>query len=248
MPPFVSLAKSAEGLAQLRQRISALERTAQKFAATVAIAHFIDSELPHRGLPLGCVHEVHGTRLAQAIAFASLLTSRIAPNGNVFFIAPNRLLHPVGLLPFNIDFKNWIHITPRRPADRIWAALEALRCREVTAVIGVLPLTDLTICRQFQLAAESSRATCFLLGEATTPSAASVITRWRVASRPCSLPSAGFNQCFWKIDLTYCRGGRPNSWQAIYQNGLFENIELQAPFRKGPVMQTYPVLEERLAI
>lgn len=242
-----SLLSFQEELTQLRQKVSVLEGNFQKFSKVISVADFIDRRLPQQGLPLGCVHEIHGVRLAQAIAFASLISNRIKPDGNVLFVAPNRSFYPLGLLPFHIDCKNWLHVRLPHANDRHWTVLEALRCHSVTAVLGVIAPTDLTFCRQLQLAAENSGATCFILGSNKAASTASVITRWKIA--PHSSDSfSGFQRSSWKIDLAYCRGGQPESWEVICRGCLIENAKLSVAYRGKLAVEESVTHPTRIAV
>jgi protein ImuA len=194
----------------LRDRINDLEGAPHRFGRTIAVSDAIDLHLPGGGLPLGCMHEIKGNP-ANAIAFAGLLSSRIPRQGATFYIEPQKSFYPLGLLPYGVNLQSWIHIRARRPKDLVWAALEALRCPQVTAVLAVMEAADLTFCRRLQLAAESYGVTGFILG-----STASAITRWRVKSQ---------RNSFWSVDLLYCRNGRPASWQVQWRNGSLETLQ-----------------------
>ena len=209
-------------LSDLREKVGRLDGTSRRLARTVTICDFIDNALPARGLPLGCIHEVKGNP-ASVIAFSALLSARIGGQGAIFYIAPDRNFSPLGLLPYSVRLEQWVHVCARRPQDLIWTVLETLRCPQVNAVIAALPQADLTTCRRLQLAAESSGATGFLIGNSLSSNIASAITRWRVA------PLRGFSgQAFdhpaWRIDLTYFRGGRPDNWKVICRNGYIERF------------------------
>src|SRR5580658_10518952 len=95
-------------LEKLRERLASLEETPRRFARAIPIADAVDRWMPHGGLPAGCIHEVKGVALASALAFSAILSARIAQNqdnrdqGNIVYIAPDRSLHPPGLLPYGI--------------------------------------------------------------------------------------------------------------------------------------------------
>jgi protein ImuA len=201
------LPSTPDVLSQLREKVEALEGAPRRFAHTISVCEAIDQALPGGGLPLGCVHEVKGSP-ANVIAFAGLLSSRIPSKGTVFYIEPARSLYPLGLLPYGVSQQQWIHVRARRQKDLVWTVLEALRCPQVNAVLAVMQSADLTFSRRLQLAAESSGATGFLFGNA-----ASAITRWRVSPARSSV---------WSVDLIYCRGGRPGTWQVAWRNSVLE--------------------------
>lgn len=227
-------------LSQLRERMDCLEGTQRRQRRTVPICDFIDNALPYKGLPLGCIHEVKSRDLASAIAFAALLSARISAKGSVLYVAPGRSLHPLGLLPYGVKLEQWLHISARRPDDLIWTVSEAIRCPRANAVLAVMKKTDLTLCRRLQLAAESSGATGFLLGNATSAPVASAITRWRISSVN-GPAERGFDEAFWELELSYCRGGRPGKWTVAWRNGRLERFRHLSKVSIRPARQeTFP--------
>lgn len=207
-------------LANLREKVESLEGAPRRFGRTISICDVVDDALGGHGLPLGCIHEVKGNP-ANAIAFAGLLSARIPRTGSVLCIEPSRSVYPLGLLPYGVDLEQWIHIRARCQKDLVWTVLEALRCPQVNAVLAVMSKADLTFSRRLQLAAESSGATGFLFGNL-----ASAITRWRISS---------IRNFGWSLELLYCRGGRPGTWQLAWRNGQLEPIELLRPMQREHV-------------
>jgi protein ImuA len=118
-------------------------------------------------------------------------------------------------LPYGVNLDRWVHVRASRPKDLAWAVLEALRCPEVATAFAVMKSADLTFSRRLQLAAESSGATGFFFGNT-----ASAITRWRISP---------LKNGAWSLDLLYCRGGRPATWQVAWRNGRLENLSLKQP-------------------
>lgn len=221
-------------LSQLQEQIDRLEGTQRRKLRTAPLCDFIDKALPYNGLPLGCIHEVKSRDLASAIAFAALLSARILATGSILYVAPDRSLYPPGLLPYGIRLEQWLHIFARQPDDLIWTVSEAIRCPQVNAVLAVMKKTDLALCRRLQLAAESSGATGFLLGNATSAPVASAITRWRISS--VNGPAGrGFDEAFWELELSYCRGGRPGKWMVAWRNGRLEAFRFLSKVPIRPV-------------
>lgn len=199
-------------------RLGCLEETQRRFSRTIPITDAIDQWMPQGGLPAGCIHEVKGASFASALAFSSVLSARIAgEQGNIVYIAPDRSLHPLGLLPYGISLDHFLLVFARRSQDLAWAVMEALRCPQVSAVIAVLDGVGLTDSRRLQLAAEGSGVTGFLLGHVSSAPIAAPITRWRVLSH-LGKPGQRFNEPIWALDLLYCRGGRPGSWTLEWRN------------------------------
>jgi protein ImuA len=214
-------------LEKLRQRIHTLEETQRRFARVIPVTEEVNRGLPHGGLPASCIHEVKGTSLANAIAFSAMLAARLAPaEGNVLYIAPDRSLHPLGLLPYGVNLNRVLHISTRRSQDIAWAVMEALRCPQVSTVLALLGGLDLTESRRLQLAAEASGVTAFLLGHAASAPIASPITRWKVSPFVGSRAQR-FDEPMWTLDLLYCRGGRPGSWVVEWSGQTLHGISVQ---------------------
>jgi protein ImuA len=211
----------------LRQRISSLEETQRRFSRTISVADAVDRWLPHGGLSAGCIHEVKGISLANAIAFSAILSSRLTGDqGNVLYIAPDRSLHPLGLLPYGLNLDRLLHVSTRRSPDLVWTVMEALRCPQVSAVIALISGLDLTESRRLQLAAEASGTTGFFLGHAASSPIASPVTRWRV-SAVVDKADRRFDEPVWALDLLYCRGGRPGSWTLEWRDQKLNALPAQ---------------------
>jgi protein ImuA len=225
--------RSHPALEKLREQLGALEGAQRRFSKTIAVADAVDCWMPQGGLPVGCIHEVKAASLASALAFSSILSSRIAgEQGNIVYIAPDRSLHPLGLLPYGIKLDRLLLVSVPRSQDLAWALLEALRCAQVSAVMAVLESADLTSSRRLQLAAEYSGATGFLLGRNSSASIAAPITRWRISARTGNRRQQ-FDEPVWAADLLYCRGGRPGRWTLEWRNQ-----ELSSLFSQQVAMQT----------
>ena len=211
----------------LRRQISCLEERQRRFSRTVPVADAIDPWLPHGGLPAACIHEVKGTSLANAVAFSAVLSSRLAgEHGNILYIAPDRSLHPLGLLPFGVKLDRFLYVSARRHQDLAWAVMEALRCPQVSSVMALIGGLDLTESRRLQLAAESSGATGFFLGHAASAPIASPITRWKISSTA-GRADQRFSEPLWAVDLLYCRGGRPGKWILEWRDRKLQTIPAQ---------------------
>jgi protein ImuA len=205
-------------LEKLREQLDCLEQAQQRFSRIVPIADAVNCWMPYGGLPAGCIHEVKGTSLAVALAFSAILSARLAgDHGNIVYIAPDRRLHPLGLLPYGMKLDQFLLVSVRRSQDLAWAVMEALRCPQANAVMAVLDGLDLTSSRRMQLAAESSGATGFFLGHAASAPIAAPMTRWKVSSRA-GRPGQRFDEPEWTLDLLYCRGGRPGNWSMEWRD------------------------------
>jgi protein ImuA len=234
-------------LAQLREKLDRLEGTQRRSAHIAPLCDVINDALPYKGLPLGCVHEVRGTGLASAIAFASLLSGQISQRGPILYAAPDCSFYPLGLPLSSVRPEQWIHVSARRPKDLAWTVLEAIRCSRVKAVLAVMTSADLTFCRRLQLAAENSGATGFLLHHAAaSASIASAITRWQVSSVK-GPAGRGIGEAFWKLELLYCRGGRPGKWMVTWRNNTLEALGALSEVPTRPVQRVMLAQEAALA-
>jgi protein ImuA len=170
---------------------------------------------------------VKGASLANAIAFAAILGARLAgKQGHILYIAPDRFLHPLGLLPYAVKLDRLFHVSARRSRDLAWAVMEALRCPQVSSVMAVLSGLNLTESRRLQLAAETSGATGFLLSHAASQPVASAITRWKI-SPVIGKSGQRFDQPLWMAELSYCRGGRPGKWLLEWHEQKLNSIRTQ---------------------
>lgn len=205
-------------LEKLRERLHCLEETQRRFSSTVPVADAVDRWMPYGGLPIGCIHEVKGANLASALAFSAILSARIAGDqGNIVYVAPDRSLHPLGLLSYGMKLDRLLFVSVKRSKDIAWAVMEALRCPQVSAVMAVLEGVNLTDSRRLQLAAENSKATGFLIGNVASAPIALPTTRWKISSAP-GKKGQRFDQPSWTLDLLYCRGGRPGSWSVEWRD------------------------------
>ena len=233
-------------LAELRTKVANLEGIQRRLARIIPICDVVDQGLPYKGLPTGCVHEVTGSGIASAIGFASLLAARADQNKAIFYIDTDRSFYPLGLLQADIRLNHWIHVRARRASDLVWTVLEVIRCPQVGAVLAMLKAADLTYCRRLQLAAENSGATGFLLNQAGASSVASAITRWQVSSVK-GPAGRSLSEAFWKLELLYCRSGRPGKWMLACKQGRLEHFGGASEIPAQPMQRVAGASETALA-
>lgn len=131
----------------------------------VATGHpSLDAELPGGGWPLGLVEvlqqrpEQHVWQLT-APALALALQSQAGPV--VLVGAPFDPFVP-SLQALGIPGDRLLWIRAGKPAERLWAAEQALRCAEVAAVLAWLPQARSTELRRLQIAAQQHRHLMFV--------------------------------------------------------------------------------------
>lgn len=132
---------------------------------TVATGHAaLDAELPGGGWPLGLVEvlqerpEQHVWQLA-APALAGRLQAQAGPV--VLVGAPFQPFVP-GLQAQGIAGERLLWIRAAKPAERLWAAEQALRCCEVAAVLAWLPQARSGELRRLQMAAQQHSQLLFV--------------------------------------------------------------------------------------
>ncbi|MCB1436105.1 MAG: hypothetical protein KDJ46_02920 [Rhodobiaceae bacterium] len=195
-------------LSQLKRRLAALEPAAPRPAAgRIALGcPALDTALGG-GLLRGRLHEIFAASPAEAstaAGFIAALSSRAADGRHCFWVRQGfaeteaGALHAPGLAALGLDPDALILVRARDGLGVLRAALEALRCPALGAVIiepwGEPKALDFTASRRLALAAARSGVTCFLLrlNARLRPSAAA--TRWRAAaapSRPLSVNTSG---------------------------------------------------------
>ncbi|MCR9121643.1 MAG: hypothetical protein NXH91_05175 [Phyllobacteriaceae bacterium] len=146
----------------------------------------------------GALHEMFAAQAADAAAltgFCAGLAHCISGDaGRVVWIRQGfseseagPLFMP-GLAALGLDPTHIIHVRVRRPEDGLRAALEAVRCTALGAVLielwGMPGSLDLTATRRLALAAETSGTAPLLMRLAAEPGPSVAQTRWRVAAAP----------------------------------------------------------------
>ena len=218
----------SDTIARLRAQIARIERGDAPAAAKVLPFGLdaIDAALPAGGLLLGALHEAAGAGpdtehgAAAALFLGGVLARMEGPvlwvmeRGDLF--APG--LACIGLHPGRVLFAE-------AGKDVLAAMEEGLTHPGLSAVVGEYSgRLTLAASRRLQLAAGQSGGLAALLRRSrvfddpalTAPSAA--VTSWRIAALPSPppLPHApnvpGLGAALWRLDLTRCRGGMPQTW------------------------------------
>ncbi len=218
-------ADKAAVLRALRTKIGQLEGGGSGPVRSLGSAA-LDEWLPGGGLALGCLHEIAGVAAGDdgaAVGFAAVVLGRlVAEGGRVVWLTRRRDLYPPGLLGFGLKPDALIPVPARRDRDVLWAMEEALRHRQLAAVLGEVDDLDMVASRRLQLAAEGVGVTGLLLRRpAPLPVASAAVTRWRLASAV-SGGTFGLGLPRWRIELVRCRGGRPGQWLLEWNGERFQ--------------------------
>jgi protein ImuA len=214
--------KSAR-LQELRAQLQSLEKGVAGTRAPLAFGiSALDAHLGG-GLPRGCLHEVAGAvDDGAALGFCAVLAGRLAAERPVLWCQPEFDLYAPGLAALGLDPARLVAAAARRPADRLWAVEEGLRCQALAAAVIELDDLDMTAGRRLQLAAEASGVTGFVLHPAglRTAAASVAVTRWTVISAGHGVHrSKWLGPSRWQIELMRCRGGRPGRWLIEWTEG-----------------------------
>lgn len=131
---------------------------------TLATGHaLLDSHLPGGGWPMGAVVEIlqaHSTQNEWRLLLPAL--RRAAPGPVVLVGAPHIPFGP-GLAGQGFDARRLLWINTGAPAERLWAAEQALRCAEVLVVLAWLPQVRAEQLRRLQMTAHEHSKLLFVM-------------------------------------------------------------------------------------
>lgn len=184
------------------------------------------------GLACGALHEIAasqpgalGAASGFALALASVASRRKRP---VLWVATDYAMlegggpYGPGLDLFGVASTELIVLRVARPADVLWAAEEALRCRALSCVIAELTgdgsAADLTVTRRLSLAAREGASPNpsgfgLLIRHRSPAMPSAAVTRWSVAPAP-SRPDVfgGLGPVRFDLSLRKNRRGPAGRW------------------------------------
>ncbi len=131
--------------------------------AVLASGHVeLDAELPGGGWPLGQLTEVLQLQSGQH-EWRLLLPAlkRAMAQGPLVLIGAPLLPHLPALAAAGIPAAQLLRIDARTPAERLWAAEQVLRCRDLGALMAWLPQARPEQLRRLQLASTATQALVF---------------------------------------------------------------------------------------
>jgi protein ImuA len=191
----------------------------------------IEQAFPNNAFPIGCTHEFI-TRCFEDAApingfIACILGKLMRLGGVCTWISTNRQLYPPSLIRFNVHPEHILFIDLKHDKDVLYVMEEALKCDKVAAVIAEIKNLSLKESRRFQLAAEQSRVTGFIIRhQPKSINTIASVSRWRIQSLPSELeegmPGVGFPR--WKVELLKIRNGTPSNWTIEWANNNFNVI------------------------
>ena len=251
-------------LTRLRQRLDRLEPSKhQRNRKRIALGcEAVDGALGG-GLAAGVLHETvspRGSDGAAAAGFAAAVVQRAGTRPLVWIRdrmaeVEGGALYAPGLAEMGLDPARVTLVRARHPRDLLAAALEAVRCPALGAVVveawGRSPLLDLTATRRLMLAAENSGVTALLLRVGTEAERSAAFTRWRVgAARSQALAANAPGLATFDITLLRNRAGTSGlGWRVEWDHGQ-QHFRSAAPLSRGvvPLPQRRPARPQRLPL
>jgi len=190
----------------------------------------IELAFPNGTFPIGCTHEFLTTpqNAAATNGFIAMLLGKLMQMGGVtIWISASRTLFPPALHRFGIDPGKIICIDLKKEKDILYTIEEALKCSQLTTVIGEINQLTFKESRRFQLAAEQSRVTGFLIRpDQQMLNTIACVSRWRITSLPGEIhdgmPGVGFPA--WKVALLKVRNGKPGTWKVEWSSNRLKEV------------------------
>lgn len=141
-------------------RADQLQPTAQ--AVLVSGHAELDAELPGGGWPVGQLTEVLQAQpgLFEWRLLLPVLKQAVA-RGPLMLIGAPHLPHLPALVAAGIPAAQILRIDAQTPAERLWAAEQVLRCRDLGALMAWLPQARPEQLRRLQLASTTTQALVF---------------------------------------------------------------------------------------
>lgn len=204
-------------------------------SAAYGILDPIRSHFPNAVFPLAVLHEFICTDLEHVSATAGfisgILSSLMKKGGLSVWIATPQAIFPPALKYFAIEPHHMLFISPKKEKEKLWVLEEALKCEGLSSVVAEINEISFTESRRFQLAAEQSRVTAFLIRRCPKNLATASVTRWKINHLPGDphndLPGLAFPK--WMVELQKVRNGKPGYWQMEWKRKKFSLIQDAVP-------------------
>ena len=114
----------------------------------------LDAELPGGGWPVGALIEVLQAQAGQGewrLVLPALCALQAAKEGVLVLVGAPQQPFAAGLAGQGLDATRLLCVQVQAPAERLWATEQALRCKDVAAVLAWLPQTRADPARAQQL-------------------------------------------------------------------------------------------------
>jgi protein ImuA len=192
----------------------------------------IEKAFPNACFPIGCMHEFISNTASDMVAtngfIACLLGKLMQLGGACVWISTSGALFPAALKGFGIEPEKIIFIDLKKEKDVLYATEEALKCNKLTAVLADIKNISFKESRRFQLAAEQSRVTGFIIRhQPQSVNTIACISRWHITSLPSQLedemPGVGFPR--WNVELLKVRNGSTGKWNIEWAANTFKEVK-----------------------
>ena len=194
----------------------------------------IEHAFPNATFPIGCTHEFISRSIQDNAATNGFITALLGKflclGGVCLWISTSRTIFPLSMTAFNIQPEQFIFIDVKNEREVLYATEEALKCHSLTTVIADIKNISFKESRRFQLAAEQSRVTGFIIRQQPRVlNTIASVSRWCVTSVPSVLedgmPGVGFPR--WKVELLKVRNGSPVNMVIEWSLNNFTEIKEQ---------------------
>lgn len=218
-----------EIVAQLQKDILLLQGFKPNHGTTQCIGLGpIEAAFPNAVFPIAAIHEFLCSTPEIAASsqgfIAGILQHLMQNDGTCIYISQSRSLFPTALFAYGVQPHQMIFIDVGTERDVLWAMEEALKCKELAAVIAEVRDISFAQSRRLQLALEKSQVTGFILRTAADRIATTAcVARWQIkpilSEQVDGLPGLGFPR--WQVELLRVRNGNPGVWQLEWKAGQF---------------------------
>jgi len=217
---------------KLQQKVLSMQGFKTAIESTGVGLGAIEAAFPNGVFPKAAIHEFIIAQPEHAAACAGFLAGilkNIKDSNAVFlWISSSRKLFPAALKVYGVEPDQVIFIDLALEKDVLWVMEEALKCKEIAAVVAELKTLSFAQSRRLQLAIEKSKVCGFVLRtDANQVVTTACVARWRispmVSEQLDGLPGLGF-PC-WNVELLRVRNGNPGSWKLTWMDGKFQLID-----------------------
>lgn len=230
---------------RLQQEILVLQgykSPTDEYAELVGLGE-IETAFPNHIFPVGAVHEFTGDSPeggAASEGFIAGILKSLQKNRACLWIGVSRKAFPQALTAFDIEPEKIIFADVSTEKEVLWVLEEALKCKELSAVIAEVRELTFAQSRRLQLAVEKSGVTGFLIRtDARKINTTACVARWKITPLPSmpepGMPGIGFPR--WNVELLKVKNGNPGAWTVDRKDGKFiilpqSSTQIEMPIRK----------------
>jgi protein ImuA len=177
---------------------------------------------------------------AASVGFISgILSALMNKGGTCCWVTADPMIFPPAYKQFGIDPSSILFIRAPKTNDIPWLIEEILKSSAVVAVVAEIREIGFKESRRFQLAAEQTGITGFMLRNNPKNLATCAATRWKIKSLKSDTSTylPGISYPRWNVELLKVRNGKPGNWELEWKAGTFnylsqESLQIKTPLRK----------------